>query len=199
MASTTSSRPAARATRRLASMVSVQALADTGRTMPVVPRMDNPPTTPSRRFSVFSASASPSRTKIRTSTRPLLVPPSTRASATAARIIRRGTGLMAGSPTATGNPGLVTTPTPGPLTSTTDSHPGSSSQRASAPISAPLVTSGSSPASLTTVAKPVPKRQSSNEWREPSGKGISTRPGCGWPSRPSTAALAAAAAQAPVV
>ena len=35
-------------------------------------------------------------------------------SSTVARIIRLGTGLMAGSPTATGNPGRVTVPTPDP-------------------------------------------------------------------------------------
>jgi len=184
-------------------MVSVQALAETGRTMPVVPRMDNPLITPSRRLRVFSANASPSRTKICTSRALFRHSPSARASATAARIIRRGTGLIAGSPTATGKPGLVTRPTPGPLTRTIFSSCPSSSQRTVAPISAPLVTSGSSPASLTTVAMACsalpPKRQRAKRWRESSGKGISTAPGFSRPSRQRTAALAAAAAQAPVV
>ena len=39
--------------------------------------------------------------------------------ATCSRMIRRGTGLIAGSPTASGRPGLVTVPTPGPARKTT--------------------------------------------------------------------------------
>ena len=71
------------------------------------------------------------------------------------RIIRRGTGLMAGSPTATANPGLVTRPTPSPpRRMISSSPPGDSRRQTRAPISAPLVTSGSSPASLITTASP---------------------------------------------
>ena len=40
-------------------MVSVQALADIGLTMPVVPRMERPPMIPSRALRVFIASSSP--------------------------------------------------------------------------------------------------------------------------------------------
>ena len=202
MARITSVRPAARATCIEASMVSVQALAEMGRTMPVVPRMDRPPRMPSRRLRVFSASTSPSRTKIVIS-RFFVFSCWAKASSTASQIICRGTGLMAGSPTATARPGLVTRPTPGPLTSMIGSCNAPSSQRTSAPISAPLVTSGSSPASLTTEAMAPPSssrrtRHRAKRWREPSGKGISTASSTA-PNRQRTAAFAAAAAQAPVV
>ena len=82
-------------------------------TTPVVPRIDSPPTMPSRAFSVFAAISSPCGMAISTSTSPLR--PSARATcAISARIILRGTGLIAGSPGGTGSPGRVTVPTPGP-------------------------------------------------------------------------------------
>jgi hypothetical protein len=73
---------------------------------------------------------------------------------TASRIIRRGTGLIAGSPTASGSPALVTVPTPGPAANVTPdpAGPGRTVER----TSAPCVTSGSSPASLTTPAIATP-------------------------------------------
>ncbi len=68
---------------------------------------------------------------------------------------------MAGSPTGIGNPGRVTTPTPGPARKHT---PDAALKTAWAKISAPWVTSGSSPASLITAASaPVAvNRQYSN-------------------------------------
>ena len=72
------------------------------------------------------------------------------ASATASVIIRRGTGLIAGSPGGIGRPSFVTMPTPSPARNTT---PLPASPRLTvAMISAPWVTSGSSPASLITPA-----------------------------------------------
>ena len=68
---------------------------------------------------------------------------------TAATIIRRGTGLIAGWPGGTWSPGLVTVPTPSPAEKVT-SLP--SFQDTVATISRPSVTSGSSPASLRTAA-----------------------------------------------
>ena len=65
--------------------------------MPVVPRIDRPPTMPSRRLSVFAASASPPGMAISTSTSPAPFAAAA-TSAMASRIIRRGTGLIAGSP-----------------------------------------------------------------------------------------------------
>ena len=72
-------------------------------------------------------------------------------SATVSRIIRRGTGLIAGSPTGTGSPGRVTVPTPGPARNATP-LPGAPSRTVEW-TSARWVTSGSSPASLTTPAR----------------------------------------------
>ena len=42
----------------------IQAAQEKGTTMPVVPRMESPPTMPSRGFHVFCASASPPATEI---------------------------------------------------------------------------------------------------------------------------------------
>src|SRR4028119_1835419 len=63
--------------------------------------------------------------------------------------IRRGTSFIAGPPTASPSPGLVTTPTPSPRSRCI---PGSSHGETRAVRCAPSVTSGSSPASLTTTA-----------------------------------------------
>ena len=115
-------------------------------TMPVVPRIESPPTIPRRGFQVRSARRSPSRTPISTLRSPR-APCAAATSATVLRIIRRGTGLIAGSPTATGRPGRVTVPTPRPARNVTP-VPGAPS-RTVATTSARWVTSGSSPASLT--------------------------------------------------
>ena len=132
----------------------IQAEQEYGTTIPVVPRIDKPPTMPSRPLSVLAASASPPGMEISISASPLLpVAPAT--SAMASRIIARGTGLMAGSPGANGQAGAGhradafagaedVTPVPG------------APSRTVATISAPCVTSGSSPASLITPAVATP-------------------------------------------
>jgi len=118
-------------------------------------------------------------------------------SRTASQIIRLGTGLMAGSPTGTPRPGLVTTPTPSP-----PSRRSSLAKRTKAWISAPWVTSGSSPASLIIPTRtPSPflsRRKTRKGCRHPAGSQMSTTSGAS-PRRARAAALAAAAAFAPVV
>src|SRR5215213_5127015 len=117
--------------------------------------------------------------------------------------MRLGTSFMAGPPTGSPSPGLVTAPTPSPLSS---SSPGSSRHETRAVRCAPSVTSGSSPASLTTTASaqepPSSHLATSNSTRRSAplpGSFTSTR-ACGSPSTSVfVAALAAAAAQAPVV
>src|SRR5215204_2342065 len=117
--------------------------------------------------------------------------------------IRRGTSFMAGPPTGSPSPGLVTTPTPSPRSSPS---PCSSRHETRAVRWAPSVTSGSSPASLMTTASahesPSSHRSTSNSTRRLGpfpGSFTSTR-GCGWPlASARAAALAAAAAQVPVV
>ncbi len=73
-----------------------------------------PPTIPRRAFVVFSAIASPPGTaNVAISGRSVTSP-------TAARIIARGTGLIAGAPTASPMPGLVIVPTPAPARSSVE-------------------------------------------------------------------------------
>ena len=69
---------------------------------------------PSRPLSVFAASASPPGN--RDLDLDVAAPPPVAAatSAMASRIMRRGTGLIAGSPGGSGRPGRVTVPTPSP-------------------------------------------------------------------------------------
>src|SRR5829696_8883009 len=110
---------------------------------------------------------------------------------------------MAGPPTGSPSPGLVTRPTPSPRSS---SSPGSSRHETRAVRWAPSVTSGSSPASLMTTASahedPRSHRSRSNATRRSRpfpGSFTSTR-ACGSPLVSArAAALAAAAAQVPVV
>src|SRR5829696_4473016 len=117
--------------------------------------------------------------------------------------MRRGTSFMAGPPTGSPSPGLVTTPTPSPRSS---SSPRCSRHETRAVRRAPSVTSGSSPASLMTTASahepPRSHRSTSNSTRRSGpflGNFTSTR-SCVWPlTRARAAALAAAAAQVPVV
>ena len=144
--STTVSSPWAASTEIACSTLARQDAVEKGRTMPVVPRIEIPPMMPSLALVVLRAIRSPSGTEMMT-----LTPCWARstASPTAWVIIVRGTGLMAGPPTSSPRPGLVTTPTPTPPSS---SMPGSSRQRTVAVSRAPWVTSGSSPASLTTTA-----------------------------------------------
>src|ERR687890_504113 len=117
--------------------------------------------------------------------------------------MRRGTSFMAGPPTGSPRPGLVTTPTPSPWSS---SSPRSSRHETWAVRCAPSVTSGSSPASLTTTASahesPRSQLSTSNSTRRSRplpGSFMSTL-ACPWPlASARVAALAAAAAQVPVV
>src|SRR3546814_3899716 len=74
---------------------------ENGTTTPVVPRMERPPRMPSRGFQVCRASSSPLSTDTSIVTSPAS-PCAAASSATTARIICRGTGLIAGSPTASG-------------------------------------------------------------------------------------------------
>ena len=64
-------RPAARATSMPRWIEWIQAEQEYGTTMPVVPRIESPPTMPSRPLSVFAASAPPPGIAISTSTSPL--------------------------------------------------------------------------------------------------------------------------------
>ncbi len=178
-------------------MLWIQAEQEYGTTTPVVPRIDSPPTIPSRAFSVRAASASPPGTAISTTASTL--PPAT--SASAARIIWRGTGLIAGSPGGSGKPGSVTVPTPSPAWNTTPlpRRP----CRTVACTSAPCVTSGSSPASFTMAARAASWSSavsaSAKAGRSPRGSLRVTGSGNRPVSSAAYAALAAAAAQAPVV
>ena len=106
---------------------------------------------PSRAFIVRSARRSPPGIAIVTVTSGGGAPFASATSASASRIIARGAGLIAGSPTASGRPGRVTVPTPSPARKPIP-EPGAA-QATSAMISAPWVTSGSSPASLTMPAR----------------------------------------------
>ena len=155
-----------------------------------------PPMMPRRGLSVFSASFSPPATEISTSKSA----PSPATSAIARAIIRRGTGLIAGSPGGKGRPGRVTVPTPGPALKVTPAPaaPG----RTVADTSAPCVTSGSSPASFTM---PAVASSHAEPLQWPARKQALRRPATSLRPGPETrrsrnaaqAALAAAAAQVP--
>src|SRR5215212_5229715 len=117
--------------------------------------------------------------------------------------MRRGTSFIAGPPTGSPSPGLVTTPTPSPRSS---AIPTPSRQETRTVRRAPCVTSGSSPASLATTASaqpsPTSHRSTSKETRRlsPFLGSLTSTFFCGSPVRRAVeAALAAAAAQVPVV
>jgi hypothetical protein len=162
--------------------------------MPVVPRIDSPPTMPSRGFQVFAASRSPSGMAISISTS--WGPPS---SLMTWRIMARGAGLMAGSPGGNGRPARVIVPTPGPALKRMPSPPG----RTVAMTVQPWVTSGSSPASLTIPARaqPAPRSASASGkcGTSPFGRVMLTGSGKRPVSNAAQAALVAAVAHAPVV
>ncbi len=169
-------------------------------TMPVVPRIERPPTMPKRPFSVFWASFSPPGTEISTTISPGCLKVSA-ASRIASRIMARGTGLIAGSPGGMGKPARVTMPTPGPARNVTPLP--ASPRETVAMMSAPCVTSGSSPASLMMPARAHP---SPSSWvaraklgRVPFGSVASTGSGNSPVNNASTAARVAAAAHVPVV
>src|SRR5215208_3400217 len=117
--------------------------------------------------------------------------------------MRRGTSFIAAPPTGSPKPGLVTKPTPSPLSS---SIPGSLRQETRAVRCAPWVTSGSSPASLTTTASaqssPSSHRSTTKRARFSSplrGSFMLTSLCASLLRSAFAAALAAAAAQLPVV
>src|SRR5205807_8547448 len=122
-------------------------------------------------------------------------------SPSAARIIFRGTGLMAGAPTGSPSPGSVIVPTPSPARRScpeTSAGPNSTV----AVMRAPSVQSGSSPASFTTTASngsPDGPGSTGNVTRSPPGRPTSTVSGRTPVQSPTVAALAAAEAQVPVV
>ena len=187
--------PPARATSMPRWIEAIQAAQEKGRTTPVVPRIDSPPSMPSRGFQVRAAMAAPPG--IETVTRIAGIRPCrSAASAITPRIISRGTGLIAGSPGGIGRPGRVTVPTPSPAAKP---RPGS----ARAITRQPWVTSGSSPASLTTPAsaQPSPEARCASAKRgvSPRGSAMVTASGNAPPQRRSSAAASAAVAQAPVV
>ena len=115
--------------------------------------------------------------------------------------MRRGTGLIAGSPGSIGSPALVTVPTPSPALNWTPLREGRA--RTLETMSARCVTSGSSPASLTMPALaqflPRLRRASAKLGRSPFGSRISTGSGNSPVRSAVKAALVAAVAQAPVV
>ena len=84
-----------------------------GSTIPLVPRMDIPPTIPRRELNVLSAILSPSGTEISTEIPPVW-PYAPQTSSTASFIMLRGTRFMAAFPTGWSRPLRVTLPTPTP-------------------------------------------------------------------------------------
>ena len=124
----------------------IQAEQENGMTTPVVPNTDKPPTIPSRPFKVRCASFL--RPEWISLFRHRADDPRTEAtSSISASIIRRGPGLIAGSPTSRTKPSRVTVPTP--FTALKETPRPARSKRARTTTSAPCVTSGSSPASFT--------------------------------------------------
>src|SRR5271166_254872 len=162
--------------------------------------MERPPTIPSLPLAVRSAILSPPGTEIST-TASAAAPSFCATSSRLARIMTRGAGLIAGSPGGRGRPGRVTVPTPSPALNDTPAPGGA--RRTVATTSAPWVTSGSSPASLTMPAraKPAPNSYvaSANSGRKPLGSATGTGSGKAPVSNASKAARAAPLAQAPVV
>jgi hypothetical protein len=146
---------------------------------------------PRRGFQVRSAIFAPPGMEISIS-KSAVSPASAASSVTASVIILRGTGLIAGSPIATGRPGKVTVPTPSPAVNVTPAP--AAPRRTLAIIRAPWVTSGSSPASLTMPANaksgPSSSRASAKAGRSPRGRPVRSAV---------AAARVAAVAQAPVV
>src|SRR5262249_44126403 len=122
-------------------------------------------------------------------------------SRTAARIIRCGTGLIAGAPTGSPRPGLVTVPTPSPPRNSVR-RVLAGAQSTAAVTWAPWVQSGSSPASFTTAQRCGTAGSTSstgNVTRRPPGSPTSTTRGGAPSTSHETAALAAALAHVPVV
>ena len=165
-----------------------------GRSTPVVPRIDKPPTIPSVGLSVFFASSIPSGIDI-------VISRSDSSNSSATLLISsRGFGLIAGSPTGICKPDLVTIPIPSPALKTIPEF--FSSRRILIKIETPFVISGSSPENFLTSTK-IPSSTSEifsigmfN--RVPSSAWISTE-STRSPRKKNKAALTPAAEHAPVV
>ena len=118
-------------------------------------------------------------------------------------IILRGVVLMAGPPTSSPNPGRVTVPTPGPATKRTSASLEAVEKATLATIIEPLVTSGSSPASLMTEQVALSLSHSvavsGKVIISPEGRVMDAAVCSSLLNRAVRAALAAAVAQAPVV
>ena len=117
-------------------------------TIPLVPKIEIPPMIPSLGLSVFSAISFPLGTDI-TSFIPFFLRIDSATSVIFSIIIFFGVGLIAASPISKPKPGLVTRPTPFPPSISIVFILVVSSK--STMISAPCVTSGSSPPSLITL------------------------------------------------
>ena len=181
-------------------MVATKASDEKGRTTPEVPIMEIPPTIPNFGLKVLRASSSPSGTEISMTTPCFGIRWASRIFSVSAAIIFRGVGFIAGSPISKPNPGKVTIPTPFPAAKRI---PVSLESITFAQISRLLVTSGSSPASLTTVqiilCPSFSVRLTGNSTSSPSGRVIVTWFNTSPVSRVDKAAFAAAQAQLPVV
>jgi len=130
-------------------MLSIQAAQENGTTIPVVPRMDKPPTMPRRPFNVRAANASPSGMEISTTTS-RGAPKTAATSVTAERNHLAGHWVdrrLAGRQRQAGAGDRADAGTGAKC------YSGARQPRVTvARISAPWVTSGSSPASFTTAA-----------------------------------------------
>ena len=142
----------------------IHASAEKGFTMPLVPTMEMPSTTPTRGLNVLAPTSLPKGTVMVT-----IAPLSCgNKGCRFSRIIRWGVSLMAGPPIGNPNPGSVTLPTPSPPRIRI-SWCGSSVSTTSACISKPSVISGSSPACLMTVAVFPSTRSTATSISSPSG------------------------------
>ncbi len=190
--------PRSAATSIACTTLARKAAVEYGFTIPLVPRMEMPPMSPSRALMVCFAISSPWGT-LRVTVAPAKPEPAS-SSRTISVMFRRGTGLTAGAPTGSPSPGLVTTATPAPPRIST---PGSRRSSTSATSSAPWVQSGSSPASLMTlhVARGPSRSQrfSGKVTFCPFGRVVSMASTAAPRASTRAAALAAAAAHAPVV
>ena len=182
-----------------ARILAIRASSLMGITIPLVPSTEMPPSIPSLGLKVFFAISTPSGIDISTA-KPPSYSKSPQTSLTASRIICLGTGLIAASPTGCCRPFFVTRPTPAPP-SIRISFSGIHATFAYTRI--PLVASGSSPASFRIAQEAWPSSiwasSTSRSRRIPLGV-IKATVCTGYPeSSISVAALAAAAAQEPVV
>ena len=126
----------------------MNASSDIGRSTPVVPITDIPPSMPSTGLSVFFASSTPAGMEIVTHAPTSALPV---ISSTTLRINVRGPILIDGSPTGRLMPRFVTVPTPSPARNSISSV--SSRSVSVVNTETPFVISGSSPENFTTSAR----------------------------------------------